>query len=151
MNTIGEFDNPLFCEKADIEGGKIVYIPNELFNQKRKHRKKEKWVRLWFYKNRRKSEVDPDKLKIDIDITSKLEYQKGTFYKISQLSEDDLYFDYFYKLKCGLPKDIFKKNNRYKTPIVDARVPPRTKRLVGCNEHVNRVIGKGGGFLVTFE
>jgi hypothetical protein len=154
-----EFDDPCWDEnKVEEYGeGKNVYIPNELFNQSHIHRKKEQWVRLWFYKNRKKYEVKPNEIQMDYDITSKLEYQKGTFYKISQLSHDDNYFDYYYKLKTGLPKDIFKKNNRYKTPISSSRINPRTKSkkpVSYCekmSETVNCKINTDGSFVVMFE
>ena len=132
------------------EEGKLVYIPNELFVPKRKHRKKDKWVRLWFYKDRRKMSVSKKNLGVDIEITSKLEYQTDTFYKISQLSADDYYFDYFYKLKTGLPTDIFKKNNRFKTPISDARKKSKLSWKDPPAEKAYPLNDKGE-YVVTFD
>jgi hypothetical protein len=135
---------------ASVDGGKLVYIPDELFKVPRRHRKDDKWVRLWFYKDRHKKSLQARKIKNDFDITSKLEYQNGTFYKISQLSDDDSYFDYFYKLKSGLPKDIFKKNNRFKTPLANARCRKTRERWKEPGERVYNVNEKGN-HVVKFE
>ena len=69
---------------------------------------------MWFYKNRKKTRVFKKDVKDDLIITSKLEYQKGIFYKMSQLSAEDDCFDYFYKLKEDGLNNIVKKNQRYK-------------------------------------
>tara|TARA_R110000765_G_scaffold247408_4_gene349345 strand:+ start:380 stop:793 length:414 start_codon:yes stop_codon:yes gene_type:complete len=94
--------------------GKTYLLPMEVLDKNHIHRKKKKWVSMWFYKNRKKTRVYKTETKDDLIITSKLEYQKGIFYKMSQLSAEDNCFDYFYKLKEGVPKNIVKKNQRYK-------------------------------------
>ena len=79
-----------------------------------KHRLPDEWVSLWFYKNRKKTEIENENLKSDKEITSKLEYNINTFYKMTALSEDDDFFDYYYRLKPKVDKgNIMKKNNRY--------------------------------------
>lgn len=138
---------------ASDKDGKLIYIPNELFHTKRKHRKKDKWVRLWFFKDRRRIPISKDDISSDTEITSKLEYQTGTFYKISQLSADDYYFDYYYKLKTGLPADIFKKNNRYKTPLADATRNDRNRRQGKADSTIEKVYesNENGQYIVRFE
>ena len=69
---------------------------------------------MWFYKTRRKTQVLPNEVQDDFIITSKLEYQKNTFYKLTQLSLEDDSFDYYYRLKDEVPSNIVKKNSRYK-------------------------------------
>jgi len=150
----GTFKPPWTQVVGGDENGKLIYIPNELFHTKRKHRKRDKWVRLWFFKDRRKTQIPKKQVSSDLEITSKLEYQIGTFYKISQLSSDDYYFDYYYKLKEGLPPDIFKKNNRFKTPLSDAtrknRVP-RGCKYIGKPLEKTYEIDENGKYVVRFE
>tara|TARA_R110002012_G_scaffold317421_1_gene533728 strand:+ start:1240 stop:1644 length:405 start_codon:yes stop_codon:yes gene_type:complete len=94
--------------------GKSYILPQEVIDKNHIHRKKKNWVSMFFYKNRKKTRVWKKDCKDDLIITSKLEYQKGIFYKMSQLSAEDDCFDYFYKLKDNVPKNIVKKNQRYK-------------------------------------
>ena len=90
------------------------YIPDEVFEKAHKHRLPDEWVTLWFYKNRKRTMIDNDYIKSDKLITSKLEYNKNTFYKMTTLSAEDDHFDYFYRLKPTVAEgNILKKNNRY--------------------------------------
>ena len=96
------------------------YVPSSVTDKEHEHRDKEDWVRLWFYKDRKKIEIGKDRLSCDRSITSKLEYKKGVFYKMTQLSGDDDTFDYYFILKDRVTKkDIVKKNSRYKKSIKD--------------------------------
>tara|TARA_R110000803_G_scaffold101544_4_gene169480 strand:- start:267 stop:671 length:405 start_codon:yes stop_codon:yes gene_type:complete len=95
-------------------GGNSFLLPDDVITKTHKHRKKDKWVSMWFYKDHKKNRVFKKDIKDDFIITSKLEYQKGIFYKMSQLSAEDDCFDYYYKLKDGVSKNIVKKNQRYK-------------------------------------
>ena len=91
------------------------YIPNKIFEKAHKHRKPVEWVTLWFYKNRKRTFIENKNITTDKEITSKLEYNINTFYKMTTLSAEDDYFDYFYRLKPTVDKgNILKKNNRYK-------------------------------------
>lgn len=94
--------------------GKEYYIPCEINTEKHKHREKDKWTTLYFYKDRKKTSVKKNQIKNDLVITSALEYQKDIFYKMSQLSAEDDCFDYFFRLKENIPSEIIKKNSRYK-------------------------------------
>ena len=99
----------------------VYIIPEGLNLNPHKHRDAKNWVALWFYKGRHKSMVLADQLESDKIITSKLEYQKNIFYKMSSMSNEDEYFDYFFKLKDGSPNNLVKKNNRYKKQILEKR------------------------------
>ena len=89
-------------------------VPNEIIKKSHKHHKPRKWVNLWFYKNRNKTKIDKKNIKDDLIITSKCEYQKDILYKMSAVSKADDCFDYYFTLKDNVPKNIVKKNNKYK-------------------------------------
>jgi len=120
-------------------------IPEGLNINPHKHRDKTKWVSLWFYKGRRKKAVLPHQVEVDKVITSKLEYQKDIFYKMSSMSKEDCYFDYYFKLKDDIPKDLVKKNNRYK------KINPKKKKKF--DEYISKPYKRDaeGKFIVTFN
>ena len=97
-----------------VINGNTYLIPNEILEIKKKqrHRKKNKWCNLYFFKNRKKIAVDEHNVKDDLVITSALQYQRNTFYKMSSISKEDDTFDYYYKLKMGTPKNIIKRKSR---------------------------------------
>jgi len=103
--------------------GENYIVPAKINKKQHIHRRPDNWVSLWFYKNRKKTRVlEPLDVVSDKVITSKLQYQKDIFYKMSQMSEEDEFFDYYFKLKHKIQKkNIVKKNNRYK------KGNPRTK------------------------
>ena len=41
-----------------------------------------------------------------------LAYNKNVFYKMTTMSNQDTFFDYYFKLKNNLPKIVVKKSNR---------------------------------------
>jgi len=94
--------------------GKEFLIPDKILQikKKQKHRVKQQWCNLYFFKKRMKKKVDPINVKEDLVITSALQYQRNTFYKMSAISREDDTFDYYYKLKEDAPIDIVKKKNR---------------------------------------
>jgi len=94
-----------------IDGKKYI-VPNEIIKNSHKHHQPDKWSVLWFYKNNRKVAVYPDQIQEDI-ITSKNEYQRDIFYKMCFVSAGDDCFDYYFKLKDTVPKNIVKKNKRF--------------------------------------
>ena len=100
---------------AEINGENYI-VPAKINKKRHTHRNPQNWVSLWFYKDRKKTRVlEPLDVVSDKVITSKLEYQKDIFYKMSQMSEEDEFFDYYFKLKHVIKdKNIVKKNNRYK-------------------------------------
>jgi len=94
---------------------KVKYlIPNDVKISNRKHRNTKGWCNMFFYKNRKKEPVPKYCVKDDLVITSKLEYQKNIFYKMSALSKADDTFDFYYRLKDDAPKNIVKRNLRKK-------------------------------------
>lgn len=123
--------------------GKNYVLPEEVVEKNHIHRKKNRWVSMWFYKNRKKTRVYKKQVKEDLIITSKLEYQKGIFYKMSQLSAEDDCFDYFYKLKDDVPKNIVKKNQRYKLSY--------KKRNAWKNNTPDYNIDENGKYVVSFN
>jgi len=126
--------------------GKIYIIPPNVLRKTHKHRVKRNWVNMWFYKTRRKTQVLPNEVQDDFIITSKLEYQKNTFYKISQLSLDDDSFDYYYRLKDEVPTDIVKKNCRFKKPKKSSK--PHWRDYQRKEHEVCETTGK---FIVRFQ
>ena len=76
------------------------------------HRTTEGWSKLYFYRDRKRIEIEKDNIKTDKEITSELDYNKKTFYKISIMSKEDPYFDYYFKLKDNAPSTIIKKSKR---------------------------------------
>jgi len=94
--------------------GKSYQVPNEIIKNSHKHHQPKKWVAMWFYVKNKKSLVFPNEIVDDI-ITSKSEYQKDIFYKMSFVSASDNAFDYYFKLKDNVPKNIVKKNSKFGT------------------------------------
>ena len=127
-----------------IEGKKYI-LPQEVLDKDHIHRNKKRWISMWFYKNRKKTRVYKKDVKDDLIITSKLEYQKGIFYKMSQLSAEDDCFDYFYRLKEDCPKNIVKKNQRYKFNYKKKQNNTWKKNVP------DYTIDKDGKFVVSFN
>ena len=112
-------------QKMIINGTEYV-IPKDILERKmkHKHRKKDKWCNLYFFKNRTKTPVREEDVKDDL--------------------EDDT-FDYFYKLKTTAPKNIVKKKSRfgvkkrnnswkhYKKPLTDYEISSDGKFVVRFN------------------
>tara|TARA_R110000824_G_scaffold39375_1_gene119177 strand:+ start:546 stop:956 length:411 start_codon:yes stop_codon:yes gene_type:complete len=133
-------------QKMIINGTEYV-IPKDILERKmkHKHRKKDKWCNLYFFKNRTKTPVREEDVKDDLVITSALQYQRNTFYKMSAISAEDDTFDYFYKLKTTAPKNIVKKKSRfgvkkrnnswkhYKKPLTDYEISSDGKFVVRFN------------------
>jgi hypothetical protein len=127
-------------------------IPKEVLNKSHKHRKKDNWVKLWFYKNRKITEVKKEHVKIDKQITSKLEYQKNVFYKMTQISYEDDCFDYYFKLKDDFrKKNIVKKNSRFKNQIPNTNKKALSLHNDYCYKKPYRVCPETGKFIVSFD
>ncbi len=129
--------------------GKKYEVPNEIIKNSHKHHEPNKWVAMWFYKKNKKQLVCPDEISSDI-ITSKSEYQRDIFYKMSFVSAADDCFDYFFKLKPNVPKNIVKKNSKWGS---GKKVKTRTKK--GQNKHFQKVKTKypikNGKFVLSFK
>ena len=93
-----------------VVGDKI--FESEVVPKKYKKRKNN-WKKLYYFKKRKKTEIIPKNITTDKIITSALQYQVGVFYKISQESERDEYFDYYFILKEDAPQTILKPTRRH--------------------------------------
>jgi len=56
--------------------------------------------------------VGKDNIDYDYEVSSTLAYNKNVFYKMTTMSNQDTFFDYYFKLKNDLPKIVVKKSNR---------------------------------------
>ena len=93
------------------------HVPEDLKTAiKSSHRNPKSWCKFYWYRDRTKHEIDKNLIKQDKVITSRLDYCKNTFYKISAMSAQDEYFDYFFKLKDNITKTVVKKNERFTNP-----------------------------------
>ena len=135
-------------EKTKQINGKKYIVPSDINERKHKHRDKKNWVSLWFYRERKKTSVKKKNIKPDFVITSKLEYQKDVFYKMTQLSLADDSFDYYYKLKENSTKNIVKKNSRYKNPK-NKKKRPSWKDYKSNKPY--KICEETGKFILTFE
>ncbi len=89
------------------------FIKKNLLRQKSKHRNPKNWITLWFYKDRKPTMVPPSNVIVDRLISSKLQYQKGHFYKMTTMSAEDPTFDYYFKIKPSIKaKHLIKRNGR---------------------------------------
>lgn len=91
-----------------------IYCPPSLITKySHKHKIPNDWIRFYYYKNKQRKECGPNDIAFDYEVSSTLNYKKNVFYKMTTMSSDDNYFDYFFKLKGDLPKCVVKKCNRY--------------------------------------
>ena len=93
-----------------------VFIPDHIKQRSKKIKKK--WVKLFYYRKRRKTEVLPEQIDIidneyDAFCVSLKSFQRNTFYKLSQLSKIDQVWNYYAILKEDVPDEIFKKSLRH--------------------------------------
>ena len=129
--------------------GKKYEVPHEIIENSHKHHEPKKWVAMWFYKKNKKELVFPHEISSDI-ITSKSEYQRDIFYKMSFVSASDDCFDYFFKLKDNVPKNIVKKNSKFGS---GKNVKHRTKKQHKSKEFkrlTKKYPMKNGKFVVKF-
>jgi hypothetical protein len=131
--------------------GENYEIPDNIKCKPHKHREEHKWISLWFYRQRRKTLVLPDQVKCDKIITSKLEYQKDTFYMMSQMSEEDQYFNYYFRLKDKVKdKNLVKKNGRFKK-INPKNKAKKIKHLWKDYKAKPHEIDEDGKYIVRFH
>tara|TARA_R110001592_G_scaffold184578_3_gene428344 strand:+ start:638 stop:1045 length:408 start_codon:yes stop_codon:yes gene_type:complete len=91
-----------------------IFCPENIINKyKHKQQQPKDWVRFYYYKNKRRHEVQPKNIEYDYEVSSTLNYNKNTFYKMTTMSTQDGYFDYYFKLKSHLPNVVVKKCNRH--------------------------------------
>jgi hypothetical protein len=125
--------------------GEEYLIPEGLNINPHKHRDADNWISLWFYRGRRRNKVTQDQILPDKVITSKLDYQKNIFYKMSSMSREDEHFDYYFRLKEDTPKNLVKKNTRYK------KINPKKKVKFKEYKSPPYKKDKDGKYIVTFH
>ena len=97
--------------------GKKVFIPQKLLKKYQRHDSSE-WVSIYYYK-KKSIPIHDSQIKDNIEevkyISSRLDYRKGVFYKMSQASYNDYHFDYYFKLKDNAPNLILSKTKKSKS------------------------------------
>ena len=90
-----------------------VHCPkNIILKYNHKHQDAQNWTRFYYYKNKKKIAVPPENIDYDYEVSSTLAYNKNVFYKMVTMSDSDVFFDYYFKLKPSLPKIVVKRTNR---------------------------------------
>ncbi len=86
------------CEDAPY---KILVdvIPKNLKSRNYCHHDKKGWVKLWFYRPKRKPAVVNE-------CSSFKSYRRDTFYKVQGMSERDSVFDYYKLIKPTIADDV---------------------------------------------
>jgi hypothetical protein len=100
-----------------------IYIDPYLTNKYKKQMKvPDEWTRFYYYRKKKKIIVPQSQVSHDHEVTSTATLHRGTFYKMSHLSNADLFYDYFYKLKHTVGTCVIKKcknQNTPQTPVVE--------------------------------
>ena len=90
-----------------------VYCPTSVIQKyNHKHQNQKNWTRFYYYKDKKRHAVGKDNIAYDYEVSSTLSYNKNVFYKMTTMSNQDGFFDYYFKLKNNLPKIVVKKSNR---------------------------------------
>jgi len=120
-------------------------VSKKLLKRTHKHRYPKNWTTLWFYKDRLRTKIN-GKISCDKYITSKLEYQRGTFYKMSAMSREDPTFDYYFCLKPDVKtKNIIKRNGKHKGKCLDPN-----KRICHWKDYMAPLERVDGKIIVSF-
>lgn len=123
---------------------KIFCPPNIVAKYKHKQQNPKEWVRFYYYKNKKRHIVDADAVSYDYEVSSTLNYNKQTFYKMTTMSTQDGYFDYYFKLKEHLPNVVVKKSNRHNKSEKTQQITPPYKKN-------NYEMTEDGKFIVRFN
>ena len=87
-----------------------VFCPKEVVAKyNHKHQKDKEWTRFYYYKDKKRHAIGKENLDYDYEVSSTLAYNKNVFYKMTTMSNQDTFFDYYFKLKNDLPKIVVKK------------------------------------------
>ena len=91
-------------------------------------------------------QVGNENIEFDYEVSSTLAYNKNVFYKMTTMSNQDGFFDYYFKLKNNLPKLVVKKSNR-------KNQSNRTKNIkeVGTNPTLPPICPESGKFICHFK
>tara|TARA_R110000796_G_scaffold90169_5_gene193942 strand:+ start:5041 stop:5448 length:408 start_codon:yes stop_codon:yes gene_type:complete len=123
---------------------KIFCPANIVTKYKHKQQKPKEWTRFYYYKNKKRNIVTHENIEYDYEVSSTLNYNKNTFYKMTTMSSSDGYFDYYFKLKDHLPNVVVKKSNRHNTT-------EKTKQMVKPFQSTPYEIDSNGKFVVRFN
>jgi hypothetical protein len=123
---------------------KIFCPPNIVAKYKHKQQAPKEWTRFYYYKNKKRQIVSNENVDYDYEVSSTLNYNKNTFYKMTTMSSCDGYFDYYFKLKDHLPNVVVKKSNRHNKT-------EKTKKMTTPFEKPPYELDKDGKFILRFD
>jgi len=116
-----------------------VYCPKEIVAKyKHKHTKEKDWTRFYYYKEKKCQVVSPENIQYDYEVTSTLAYNKNVFYKMTTMSNQDTFFDYYFKLKDDLPKIVVKKSNRHSQRTIRKKLTTNEYERSPCGKFICR-------------
>jgi len=122
---------------------KIYCSPEIVAKYKHKQKKPQEWTRFYYYKQKR-YKIPNENIQYDYEVSSTLNYNKNVFYKMTAMSNNDGYFDYYYKLKDELPNVVVKKSNRYgKSQATQLKVLSEKPSVPTCPDT--------GKFIINFQ
>ncbi len=124
-----------------------VFCPTDVIQKyKHKHTNDKNWTRFYYYKDKKRHQVGNENIEFDYEVSSTLAYNKNVFYKMTTMSNQDGFFDYYFKLKNNLPKIVVKKSNR-------KNQSNRTKNIkeVGTNPTLPPICPESGKFICHFK
>ena len=126
--------------------GKYLFVPEKYLKTTTKHHSNGEWTDLWFYKDKVRVPVEEGNVKHDFEVTSKMSYQKNTFYKLTTMSASDPDFEYFYKIRSGTSSNLFKKNKRFKKLRATKLRKDQWK-----NQPRSYIVNSNNKFVVSFQ
>jgi len=147
----------IFFSKPILMGDNL-YIPERLRKKKvTNHKKKGRWISMIYYRDRR--EVDKKEFhtlpnNIKYIGTSLCEYHEDTYYKLSHISKTDEIFDYYVRTKPYIPKEVYRRNDKFFTHDFRRRYIEgggekfRTWKKVDKGDHET---DGSGNFIVRFQ
>ena len=87
-----------------------VYIDPKVTNKyNHKHSNPDEWTRFYYYKNRQSFRIPGSSILYDAEVSSTNSLHRNTFYKMSHLSQSDLFYDYFFCLKPNIGDFVLKE------------------------------------------
>ena len=123
---------------------KIFCPPNIVTKYSHKQQAPKDWTRFYYDKNKKRHLVKPENIDYDYEVSSTLNYNKYVFYKMTTMSNQDGYFNYYFKLKDNLPNVVIKKSNRHNKS-------EKTKSFVNNMKVSDYETDKNGKFIVRFD
>ncbi len=89
------------------------------------------WSRFYYYRNKKRTDVKKSQILTDLQVSSTNLLHRGTFYKMTHLSNDDLFFDYYYKLKDTIGTCVVKKTRRLNKKLAVMKPLPHERNESG--------------------